>query len=187
VRLALLLLLGSVCACANPPSYLLDLAGNDARGTEAEEAPRSERLVPVERPIPADPMLMGALQGRWVSRAKITDAIVPSVVLELGPDGQMTLFRDDSGGSRFSLRYWGTWNAWIPGPSEVEIRVRFTGVSPSRQCFAIRGTCRDYQVPFTEDWRFRQISADELETPGAIWQRAFASSRASQAEPQTTE
>ena len=126
---------------------------------------------PTPTPPPADPRLLHDLAGRWHMEAKEKDAIVPNIVLALRPDGGLDFFRDDSGGTNFSLHFWGTWAPSSSAPGQVEISFHYVGVQPKRFCYALPGGCEDYEVPFREKWAFTETSPDTMETPGAVWHR----------------
>lgn len=126
---------------------------------------------PAPTQLLADPQLLHDLAGRWHMEAKEKDAIVPNIVLALRPDGSLDFFRDDSGGTNFSLHFWGAWAPSSSAPGEVDISFHYIGVQPRRVCFALRGGCDEYEVPFREKWAFTETSPDTMETPGAVWHR----------------
>jgi hypothetical protein len=84
---------------------------------------------PAPTPPPADPRPLHDLAGRWRMEAKERDAIVPNIVLALRPDGGLDLFRDDGGGTNFSLHFWGAWAPSSPAPGRVEISGCATAVT----------------------------------------------------------
>jgi hypothetical protein len=147
---------------------------NDEDGTpEAPSVPTRPAAASPAAPLAApDPELRQALAGRWrVEELKQKDAVVPNIVLALYPDGRLTLYRDDSGGTNFSVQLSGTWTAAPLGSDRVQVSLNVDAIRPDRLCYALPGTCQPYTVPFTERYAFVRTGPDTMETPGATWRR----------------
>ena len=131
----------------------------------------AETFSNVVDPAPSDPRLLPALAGRWRMVAKQKDALVPNITFVLRPDGGLDFYRDDSGGTNFSSRFFGTWAA-SSAPGRFEITFDFTGAEPRRRCLALPGECSEYKLPFRETWSFTEPRPGMIETPGAVWWRS---------------
>jgi hypothetical protein len=136
-----------------------------------------DKTAPAAAPVRTDPALRQAWAGRWhVETLRQENALVPNLVLELHPDGRLTMLRDDSGGSNFSVRLAGTWTATSLEPNRVRVSFNVAEVQPARRCYALPGNCQPYAVPFTESYALTQTGPDTMETPGAVWRREPESS-----------
>lgn len=125
----------------------------------------------VPESMPATDLQRRALAGRWRMEAKVSDALVPNVILVLHPDGELDFLRDEGGGTNFSLQFSGTWTASSPAPDQVQIALDFVRARPERLCYPLPGTCVSYSVPFGERWTFVRTGPETMETPGAVWHR----------------
>ena len=123
-------------------------------------------------PVVTDLLLRQALAGKWRMEPKMGgDALIPNIVLELHPDGRLDLFRDDSGGTNFTIQLWGAWAASASAPDRVEITLGYVGARPGRRCHAFSGRCEEYKVPSPNTVTFTRTGPDAMETPGAVWRR----------------
>jgi hypothetical protein len=153
------------------PTLLLLLLLTACAGTDRSR--HTEQLVglAVAEPPPTSTLRRDDLVGRWRMQPKEENAIVPNIIFVLRPDGGLTFLRDDSGGTNFSAQFRGSWVASSPAPDRVAIMFDFAEAQPKRICYPLPGGCKDYDVPFREEWTFARTGPDMMETPGAVWRR----------------
>jgi SPOR domain len=158
-------LLAGACASVDKPRTELPAT--------LESAPPSapDQASPAVPPVVTDLLLRQALAGKWRMEPKMRDALIPNIVLELHPDGRLDLFRDDGGGTNFTIQLWGAWAASASAPDRVEITLGYVGARPGRRCRAFSGRCEDYKVPSPDTVAFTRTGPDAMETPGAVWRR----------------
>jgi hypothetical protein len=169
LTLMLAALVGAPAGAFEPGSLGVETGSGASRRFEVELATTPEDIEQFRDAMTPDPRLLRDLAGRWHMEAKEKDAIVPNIMLVLQPDGSLDFFRDDSGGTNFSLHLWGAWAPSSPAAGRVEISFHFIGAQPKRSCLALAGGCEDYGVPFWERWAFTETGPGTMETSGAIW------------------